>query len=195
MTSNTKKSTPLYCGGNNKEPNIIYANYMLREGLVHVISSHKFYLNQMQWCVASIRDFWQHIVRVRRGVLPDQVPMALRFCISWLTGYDCTHWSAREVCVWLKHNVGHNPNGPNGVTPMYINWGYGNGHRVNDLPKTESPTKFTPLRVPTTMTLPTPQFLFPAMEPPEDSDVSSTTVDVGVSETECVDVTDENMEK
>jgi len=107
MSSNAKSSgTDDRSGKNEEEPPIIVA-YVLRENLVNVISSQRFYLKQMQWCVESINDFWQHIVHVRRGVMPNVVPMSLRFCISWLTGNDCTNWNAREVCGWLQRNAGN----------------------------------------------------------------------------------------
>ena len=176
MSSNAKKSgTADRSDNNEEEPRMIVANYVLREDLVHVVSSQTFYLKQMQWCVESINDFWNHIVHVRRGVMPNVVPMALRFCISWLTGNDCTNWNAREVCRWLQHNVG------NDITPMYITWRRNNNvHRVMD--PSGRPAVYTPLRMPT-ITLPPPQFLFPAMEPPEDADASAAAVDVGSSET------------
>jgi len=181
MSSNAKKSGPTPGVAKNKGPPLIYANYALRDGLVHMVSSQKFYFKQMQWCMESVSDFWLHIVRVRRGVLPDEVPMSLRFCISWLTGYDCTNWSAREVCGWLQHNIGHDSNGLNGPPPIIITRDHGNtpynGHRVVDLPENERPAVSTPLRVPT-VTLPPPQFLFPAMPPPEDADASSAVIDV-----------------
>ena len=103
MSSRTNSSA--FPPRNSDPPEPVFAKYVLSDGLVRMISTQKFYLKQIEWCVKSVSEFWRHIVRVRHGVWPNVVPMSLRFCISWLNGFDCTDWTARQVCCWLKSNV------------------------------------------------------------------------------------------
>ena len=77
----------------------------LDDDYTRVVSSNAFYLKQITWCMNVVEDYWTFICRKRNGVWPQQVPMTIRFCLSWLSGRDCTTWTAHQVHFWLKHNV------------------------------------------------------------------------------------------
>ena len=158
----------------------VFAKYVLRDGLVRVISTQKFYVKQMQWSVKCVTDYWRHLNRVRHGVYPDEVPMSLRFCISWITGHDYTDTSAREICGWLNRNMGPTMDGPDAATIMYLTWCHGGEHKVLATPRSQRPVCFKPMHVPI-VDMPQPQFLHRATPPPlEASDEVSDSSDVAL---------------
>ena len=60
-----------------------------------VIFSNQFYKKQISWYIETVRSFWEFIRVDRHGVRPTRVNMTIRFCMSWLSGQDCTTWTAR----------------------------------------------------------------------------------------------------
>ena len=78
----------------------------LDDEYTRVVSSNSFYLKQITWCINVVGDYWVHVRSKRNGVWPPRAPMTVRFCISWLSGRDCTTWTAHQVHFWLKHNIG-----------------------------------------------------------------------------------------
>ena len=77
----------------------------LDDDYTRVVSSNAFYLKQITWSVTVVEDYWTYICSKRNGVWPSRVPMTIRFCVSWLSGRDCTTWTAHQMHFWLKHNV------------------------------------------------------------------------------------------
>ena len=86
-------------------PELITAYFDADDRKVRWMSSNDFYLRQMKWCVSTVTNFWRDSMRRRRGVWPTNIPLTIRFCMSWLSGIDCTNWSVRHVCRWLTQRL------------------------------------------------------------------------------------------
>ena len=97
----------------------VCVHYQTEDQLVRWISSHSFYLKQMTWCVEEVTRYWRSTMRQHRGMYPYMVPDHIRFCMSWLSGIDCTNWSVRQICIWLNHRLGR---GHKFETLMYMAW-------------------------------------------------------------------------
>ena len=97
----------------------VCAHYQTEDQLVRWISSHSFYLKQMTWCVEEVTHYWRSAMRQHRGRYPYHVPEHIRFCMSWLSGIDCTGWSVRQISIWLNHRLGR---GHKFETLMYLAW-------------------------------------------------------------------------
>ena len=69
----------------------------VKDDYTRVISSGEFYKKQISWCIKTVATFWEFIRVDRHGVCPTRVHMTIRFCISCLSGRDCTNWTARQV--------------------------------------------------------------------------------------------------
>ena len=67
----------------------------VEDDYTRVISSNEFYKKQISWCIETVSSFWEFIRVDRHGVRPTRVNMTIRFCMSWLSGQDCTTWTAR----------------------------------------------------------------------------------------------------
>jgi len=91
----------------------------LDDDFTRVVSSNTFYLKQITWSINVVEDYWTFICSKRNGVWPSEVPMTIRFCISWLSGRDCTAWTAHQVHFWLKHNV---DNSQPSSSLVYVAW-------------------------------------------------------------------------
>ena len=74
----------------------VCAHYQLEDQLVRWVSSHSFYLKQMTWSVEAVTRYWRSTMRQNRGRYPHAVPDHIRFCISWLSGIDCTNWTVEQ---------------------------------------------------------------------------------------------------
>ena len=97
----------------------VCAHYQTEDQHVRWISSHSFYIKQMTWCVEEVTSYWRSTMRQYRGRYPYMVPDHIRFCMSWLSGLDCTGWSVRQICIWLNHRLGR---GHKFETLMYMAW-------------------------------------------------------------------------
>ena len=162
-------------------PERVFAKLVVSDGLVRVVSTQPFYLEQIKWCVKTVTDYWRHLVNTRNGVWPEEVPMTLRFCISWLTGYNHLSWSANEVCRWLQRNLGLSTEGPHAASIMYVTWSHRGEPGVARLPRSNRPVMYAPLHIPI-LDLPPPEVLFrpdpPTMEPePTLSEISDVSED------------------
>ena len=171
MASSSNRRAPTF-----SPPERVFAKLVVNDGLVRFVSTQKFYLEQIKWCVKTVSDYWRHLVRHRNGVWPTEVPMTLRFCISWLTGYNHLDWTAREVCSWLQRNIGLSTEGPNAASIAYVTWAHSGDPDVARLPRSHRPVMLAPLHVPI-VDLPPAEVLF-RPEPPTVGPQSSVVSDV-----------------
>ena len=133
----------------------VCAHYQTEDRLVRWRSSHSFYLKQMTWSVETVTQYWRDIMHSSRNY-PHFVPMEIRFCMSWLSGIDCTNWSTEKCCVWLNHRFSR---GHKFSSMMYLAW----IHRVDPCPivSTARPP-WSRLNIPTVVGrvhLPPPKFV------------------------------------
>ena len=133
-------------------PGRICAMTCVEDEYTRVISSNEFYKKQICWCIETVSSFWEFIRVDRHGVCPTQVSMTIRFCISWLSGQDCTTWSARRVFRWLQLTVGA---GKTAHSLMYVAW----SNRMDPCPIVGPVMAFTdsPDRAPSRLSLPPPR--------------------------------------
>ena len=147
----------------------VCAHYQSEDQLVRWVSSHSFYLKQMTWSVETVTEYWRDTMRKNRGKYPFLIPMHIRFCMSWLSGIDCTNWTARRCCVWLSHRLSR---GYRFTSLMYMAW----IHRADPCPlvSTARPP-WSRLNIPTVVGrvhLPPPKFVVEVKTTVRDSDVS-----------------------
>ena len=165
----------------------VFAKYALADGLVRMCSTQKFYLRQMEWSVKTVAEYWRHVVNTRHGVWPSEVPMVLKFCISWITGHDHTEDSTREICGWMNRNIGITPEGPKAASVLYLTWSHGAMAMAPDTPRVQRPVCFQPMHV-SLVSMPQPQFLHdaesPPMPPPDEESDSSDVALVDADDTE-----------
>ena len=142
MSANDRKRT-------FKLPGRICAVTCVEDDYTRVISSGEFYKKQVSWCIETVAAYWEFIRVDRHGVCPTQVPMTIRFCMSWLSGLDCTNWVARQVFHWLRKTVG---SGKATHSLMYVAW----SNRMDPCPIVGPVMAFTdsPDRAPSRLNLP-----------------------------------------
>ena len=100
------------------QPDQIEAFYDPADDQVRWISSNEFFIRQMEWCLESVTSYWQW--RVRKALYePCEIPMTIRFCVSFLSGIDCTGWTVRELLAWFYHRFGR---GRKFTSVMHIAW-------------------------------------------------------------------------
>ena len=134
----------------------VCAHYQSEDQLVRWVSSHSFYLKQMTWSVQEVTRYWRFTMRQNRGRDPLGVPDHIRFCMSWLSGIDCTNWTVDQICVWLRQRLSR---GPKFETVMYMGW----IHNCDPCPLVDSASPpWSRVNIPTVlgrMHLPPPNFI------------------------------------
>ena len=159
----------------------ICAHYQTEDQLVRWRSSHSFYIKQMTWSVETVTQFWRDTMYQSRNY-PHFIPMEVRFCMSWLSGIDCTNWTTERCCVWLSHRFSR---GHRFSSLMYLSW----IHRVDPCPVVSSARPpWSRLNVPIVLGrvhLPPPKFIVRVETTVRDADISvagaaSSGVDVNV---------------
>jgi len=130
----------------------ICAMTCVEDEYTRVISSNEFYKKQIAWCIETVGSFWEFIRVDRHGVRPTRVNMTVRFCMSWLSGQDCTTWTARQVFRWLQLTVGSDRPAH---SLMYVAW----SNRMDPCPIVGPVMTFTdsPDRAPSRLSLPPPK--------------------------------------
>ena len=134
----------------------VCAHYQSEDQLVRWVSSHSFYLKQMTWSVQEVTRYWRSTMRQNRGRDPLGVPDHIRFCMSWLSGIDCTNWTVDQICVWLSQRLSR---GPKFETVMYMGW----IHKCDPCPMVDSASPpWSKVNIPTVLGrvhLPPPKFI------------------------------------
>ena len=130
----------------------ICAMTCVEDEYTRVISSNEFYKKQISWCIETVSSFWEFIRIDRRGVRPTRVNMTIRFCMSWLSGQDCTAWTASQVFRWLQLTVGSDKAAH---SLMYVAW----SNRMDPCPVVGPVITLadSPDRAPSRLSLPPPR--------------------------------------